>query len=98
VRLRAAEGRVVEGLLEFLADTWGKSLILHAWEDFWNYDDVPDDMTTTPEFDPMFIPWLVLERGASQKLRPADLIFARVLTIDGVSIVLGTAPFIVPPR
>lgn len=174
VRLRAAEGRVVDGLLRFIGDTWGKSLILHAWEDFWNYDDVPDDMTTTPEFEPMFIPWLVLgfvpdtevddadpdwptqpiglewlatteayvpdvdrayietacrspmsvfaveqvtagrsldlkdvltgsrfrvlEQGASQKLRPADLIFARVLTIDGMSIMLGTAPFIVPPR
>jgi hypothetical protein len=174
LRLRGVEGRVVDGLLRFIADTWGESLIVHAWEDFWNYDDVPEDLATTPEFEPMFIPWLVLgfvpdseadevdadwptqpiglewlatteadvpdldrayietacrspmsvlaveqvtpgrsldlkdvltgsrfhvlEQGASQTLRPADLIFARVLTIDGVSLMLGTAPFVVPPR
>ena len=40
----------------------------------------------------------VLEQGASQTLRPADLIFTRVLTIDGVSLMLGAAPFVVPPR
>ena len=174
LRLRAAEGRVVEGLLRFIADTWGESLMVHAWEDFWNYEDVPEHLATTPEFEPMFIPWLVLgfvpdsevddadagwptqpiglewlatteddvsdldrayiecacrspmsvlaveqvtpgrsldlkdvltgsrfrvlEQGASQKLKPADLIFARVMTIDSVSIMLGTAPFVVPPR
>jgi len=164
----------VEGLLRFIADTWGEPLMVHAWEDFWNYEDVPEHLATTPEFEPMFIPWLVLgfvpdtevddadpdwptqpiglewlaateddvsdldrvyietacrspmsvfaveqvspgrsldlkdvltgsrfrvlEQGASQRLRPADLVFARVLTIGGVSIMLGTAPFIVPPR
>lgn len=174
LRLRGAEGRVVEGLLPFIADTWGEPLIVHAWEDFWNYDDVPDDLTTTPEFDPMFVPWLVsgfvpdpdaddadpdwpsqpiglewlataevdvtdldrtyietacrspmsafvveqvnpgrsldlkdvltgvrfhvLEQGASQHLRPADLIFTRVVTIEGVSVMFGAAPFVVPPR
>jgi SEC-C motif-containing protein len=174
LRLRAAEGRVVEELLRFVAETWGEPLVGHAWEDFWNYDDVPEDLTATPEFDPMFIPWLVLgfvpdvesddadvdwpsrpiglewlattdkvvpgldrayietacrspmsvfaveqvtsgrsldlkdvltgsrfrvlEQGASQTLRAADLIFARVLTIEDVSLMLGTAPFVVPPR
>jgi hypothetical protein len=174
LRLRNAEGRVVDGLLRFIATTWGEPMMAQAWEDFWNYDDVPEELATTPEFDPMFIPWLVLgfepdpeaeeagpdwpsqpiglawlettddavpdldrtyietacrspmsvlavewvtpgrsldlkdvltgsrfhvlEQGASQTLRPADLIFARVLTIDGVSLLLGTAPFVVPPR
>src|SRR5438128_8049408 len=60
LRLRGAEGRVVDTLLEFTAKTWGKALIGHAWEDFWLYDDVPEDMPSTPEFDTMFIPWLVL--------------------------------------
>jgi hypothetical protein len=35
-------------------------LIVHAWEDFWTYEDVPEDLGTTPEFDSMFVPWLVL--------------------------------------
>jgi hypothetical protein len=174
LRVRAAEGRVIPSLLQFIAERWGEPLIAHAWEDFWNYDDAPDDLMTTPEFEPMFIPWLVLgfvpdphaeegapdwptepigltwlatadpeiseadrayietacrspmsafaieqvnpgrsidlkdvltgrrfhvlEQSASQTLRPADLIFARVLTIDEVSLTLGVAPFVVPPR
>ena len=174
LRLRTAEGRVVEALLQFTAETWGQSLFLHAWEDFWNYDDVPEDFATTPEFDPMFVPWFVLgfvpdpasddadvdwptrpiglewlattepdvsdlerayietacrspmsvlaveevtvgrsldlkdvltgtrfhvlEQGGSQTLRPADLIFTRVVTLDGVSLMFGAAPFVVPPR
>lgn len=174
LRLRGAEGRVIDVLFPFTVETWGKALMLHAWEDFWNYDDVPEDLPATPEFDTMFIPWLVLgfvpdpeaegaegpwptqpiglerlatskedisdldreyievacrsplsvfvvervvrdrsvhlkdvltgarfralERGATHNLRPADLIFTRVLTIHGVSILFGAAPFIVPPR
>lgn len=98
LRLRAVEGRVVDALLRFTVKTWGEPLMLHAWEDFWNYEDVPEDLASTPEFDPMFVPFLVLEQGASQTLRRADLIFTRVLTIDGVSLMLGAAPFVVPPR
>ncbi len=165
---------MVEALLRFIADMWGEPLMVHAWEDFWNYDDVPEHLATTPEFEPMFIPWLVLgfvpdldvdeaeddwpsqpiglawlasteavvpeldrsyieiacrspmsvfaveqvtpgrsldlrdvltgsrfhvlEQGASRTLRPADLVFTRVLTIDGVSLMLGAAPILVPPR
>jgi hypothetical protein len=165
---------VVDGLLKFTLETWGEPLLMHAWADFWNYQDVPDELLTTPEFDPMFVPWLifafvpdtesdeleddwprqaiglewlattdadvsdlervyietacrspmsvvameqvtpgrsldlkdvltgrrfhVLEQGASLKLRPADLLFTRVLTIDGACIMLGAAPFIVPPH
>jgi len=164
----------VEGLIRFIAETWGEPLIDHAWEDFWNYDRVPDDLPTTPEFDSMFIPWLVLgfvpdpeadeadpdwprqpiglewlartdlgagdldrtyiemacrspmsalavehvepgrsldlkdvltgarfhvlEQTASQNVRPADLLFTRVVTIGGVSLMFGAAPFVVPPH
>lgn len=174
LRLRGAEGRMVDTLMKFTLDTWGERLLLHAWEDFWVYDDVPEDMTSTPEFDTMFIPWLVLgfvpdpeaeeprddwptqpiglhwlaiggadvadldrayietacrsplsavvveqvtpqrsldikdvltgkrfhvlEQSASRRLRPADLLFTRVLTLGGVSIMMGASPFIVPPR
>ena len=164
----------MDGLLRLIDATWGDPLIVHAWEDFWIYDDVPEDMVTTPEFEPMFVPWLVLsfvpdpeaeaadatwptepiglawlattdaevpdvdrayietacrspmsvfavervvpgrsldlkdvltgrrfhvlEQGASVNLRPADLIFTRVVTMDGVSVMFGAAPFVVPPR
>ncbi len=174
MRLRSAEGRVVDTLLDFTLKRWGKPLIDHAWADFWIYDDVPDDMPSTPEFDTMFVPWLVLgfvpdkeseearddwptepiglhwlattgtgaaeldrafietacrsplsalvveqataarsldlrdvltgkrfhvlEQGASQRLRPADLLFTRVVTLEGSSIMFGASPFIVPPR
>jgi len=40
----------------------------------------------------------VLEQGASQNLRPADIVFTRVLSVGGVSLMFGAAPFIVPPR
>lgn len=40
----------------------------------------------------------VLEQGASQRLRLADLLFTRVVTLDGASIMTGASPFIVPPR
>jgi hypothetical protein len=40
----------------------------------------------------------VLEQGASQTLRPADLIFTRIVTLDGTSLMFGAAPFVVPPR
>jgi hypothetical protein len=173
LRLRGAEGRAVDTLMKFALETWGKPLITHAWEDFWVYDDVPEDLPSTPEFDTMFMRWLVLgfvpdpeadearddwptrpiglewlatqgavseldrafietacrspisalvvehvtaqrsldlkdvltgkrfhvlEQGASQKLRPADLLFARVVTLDSAGIMFGAAPFIVPPR
>jgi hypothetical protein len=52
LRLRAAEGRVVPELLQFTAETWGEPLMMHAWEEFWNYEDVPEVLPTTPEFEP----------------------------------------------
>jgi len=60
LRLRAVEGRVVDTLMEFIQDSWGAALVAHAWEDFWNYDDVPQEHESTPEFHQMFIPWIVL--------------------------------------
>ncbi|HUR33313.1 MAG TPA: hypothetical protein VM032_05925 [Vicinamibacterales bacterium] len=164
----------MDGLMQFSAETWGEPLLAHAWEDFWNYDDVPEDTVATPEFYPMFIPWLVLgfvpdpesedvgpdwpsqpiglewlatisagvpdldrlyvetacrsplsvfaveqvtpgrsldikdvltgarfhvlEQGASQTVRPAQLLFTRVVTVEGVSVMFGAAPYIVPPH
>jgi hypothetical protein len=57
-RLRDAEGRVVDESLRLIARTWGEPLMLHAWDDFLNYDDVPEHLGDAPEFESMFIPWL----------------------------------------
>ena len=38
----------------------------------------------------------VLETGASRTLRVADLLFASVLTIDGISVMFGASPYVVP--
>ena len=177
VRVRAAEGRVVDAAMAFATDDWGELLLDLAWEQFWNHADVPDDLATTPEFDQMFIPWFVfgfvlepdpdeddddlgdvprrpialewldatdavvpdlnrtyaetacrsplsvfvveqvtegrsldlkdvltgarfhvIEQGASRTLREADLVFTRVVTVDGISLLLGASPYVIPPR
>jgi hypothetical protein len=38
-----------------------------------------------------------LELSASRKLQRADLVFARVVTVGEVSVMLGLAPYVVPP-
>jgi hypothetical protein len=38
-----------------------------------------------------------LELSASRKLQRADLVFARVVTVGDVSVMLGLAPYVVPP-
>ncbi|MEZ5293439.1 MAG: SEC-C metal-binding domain-containing protein [Vicinamibacterales bacterium] len=173
VRIRSVEGRVVEAVFKYALERWGEPLFHHAWEDFWNYDDVPEDMVATPEFDGLFIPWFttcfvadpesdrrtddwptatlaqewlaaqplpvppdvalyvtqtvrspmsvfaveqvapgvsvdvkdiltersfhVLELTASRSLRPGDVIFTRVVTMDGASVMFGMAPRAAPP-
>ncbi|MGE0816248.1 MAG: SEC-C metal-binding domain-containing protein [Vicinamibacterales bacterium] len=57
LRIRNLERQVVEAVFKYALERWGEPLFHHAWEDFWNYQDVPEDMLATPEFDPMFVPW-----------------------------------------
>ena len=57
-RLRTAEGHVVDGALELSAKRWGNDLLIDAWYDFWN-GEPPEDITGTPEFGQMFLPWFV---------------------------------------
>ncbi len=40
----------------------------------------------------------VLEQAASQTFQPGDLSYSRVLTLDGVSILLGACPLVIPPE
>ena len=173
LRVRAAEGRVVPAILDYALATWGDPLVAHAWEDFWLYDDVPEDMPAEPEFDAMFPAWFTLgfvpdpecpertpdwpveplglhwlaslggeveamdrafvlqacrsplsvfaveqvtpgqsvdvkdiltgrrfhtrELTASRSLHLGDIVFTRVVTVDDVSLLFGTAPYAAPP-
>lgn len=174
-RIRNAEGHIVETLVDYIGATWGETFTYVAWEEFFVWDDVPEDLATTPEFDTMFLPWLtlgyapdphdddvkadwpsepvglhwlrvnedaagvtelereyiraacasptsafvveavapgrsldvkdiltgkrfhVLEQGASKTLRRHELLFARVVTVMGTSVLFGTSPFSIPP-
>ena len=58
MRIRRTEGRIVERLLEFILRTWGAPFVREAWEEFFVWGAVPEDMLGTQEFDPMFVPWL----------------------------------------
>jgi hypothetical protein len=174
VRVRTAEGRVVMAVVKHAATTWGEPLLQHAWEDFWLYEDVPDDMHAEPEWEGMFLAWFTLgfvpdpecpdrtdawpteplglhwlasQRGpvdaldrafveqacasplsvfaveqvtpgvsldvkdvltgrsfhtpeiaASRTLRVGDLIFSRVVTLEGLSLLFGMAPYVAPPE
>lgn len=173
VRIRTAEGRVVMAAFKHAITTWGESLLHHAWEDFWLYDDVPEDMPAEPEWEGMFMAWFTLafvpdpecpeyteawptepiglhwlktpgaaadpmdrafveqacrsplsvfaveqvtpgvsvdvkdvltgrafhtpELAASRSLRVGDLVFSRVVTVEGLSLLFGMAPYVATP-
>jgi hypothetical protein len=69
--MRGAEGRVVPALLGYILKTFGESFVDHAWDDFF-FGDAPDDMAAAPEFDTMFIPWLVLWFVRDENAEEAD--------------------------
>ncbi len=58
-RLRAAEGRVVPALFAYATQRWGKSFFAEAWEEFFVWDQVPEDVGESPEFGTLFVPWFV---------------------------------------
>ena len=174
VRIRTAEERVVAAIFKHALATWGDPLLQHAWEDFWLYEDVPDDMPEEPEWEGMFMAWFThgfvpdpecaertdawpteplglhwlasqqgpidpLDRAfveqasrsplsvlaveqvvpgvsldvkdvltgrsfhtpeltASRSLQVGHLIFARVVTLEGLSLLFGMAPYVAPPE
>jgi hypothetical protein len=58
MRIRRAEGRIVDLMLTYLLEQWGKDFFHEAWREFFLWDDVPDDITGTQEFESMFLPWV----------------------------------------
>ena len=173
VRLRTAQDRVVMAVFKHAITTWGEPLLHHAWEDFWLYEDVPEDMPAEPEWEGMFMAWFTLafvpdpecpeatdawpteplamhwlasQRGtvdpldrafveqacrsplsvfavervtpgvsvdvkdvltgrtfhtpeltASRSLRVGDLVFSRMVTMEGLSLLFGLAPYVASP-
>jgi len=58
IRIRRAEGRIVDLMVSYLLEQWGKDFFHEAWEEFFLWEDVPEDITGTQEFESMFIPWV----------------------------------------
>jgi hypothetical protein len=59
LRVRRAEGRMVDTLLPFALDRFGKAFFGHAWSDFFVGDPPDGSPLEVPEFDPMFVPWFL---------------------------------------
>jgi len=173
IRLRTAEGVLVPALFAYAADQFGDEFLDEAWEEFFLWDAVPDDIDTSREFGTTFDPFFVfsfvpdatetdlppewptepvalhflhrevescpdfhrefieqacrshpsffvvestapgrsidlkdiltgrrfhvLEQSASGMLRAGDLTFTRVVTAGGASIMIGAAPWVIPP-
>ncbi len=57
--MREAEGRLVPAILEYGLQTWGSALLDEAWEEFFLWDNVPDNYEGSPEFETSFLPWFV---------------------------------------
>jgi len=172
VRLRSAEGALVPVLFSYAAHEFGREYFDEAWDEFFLWNDVPDDIANSKEcgttFDPFFVfdfvpdaaeeplpdgwpteplalhflhyevesgPELhrefierackspasffvveavfagraldikdiltgrrfhVLEQSASRTLHVGDLLFTRVVTAGGGSIMIGACPWVIP--
>ena len=60
LRVRRAEGRLVDLLFPYALDRFGKAFFEHAWADFLvGHDPAADDFADVPEFGTMFVPWFV---------------------------------------
>jgi hypothetical protein len=59
VRLRAIEARLVPRLDTLAMTRWGQPYFDEAWEEFFDWDHVPQDVEGTPEFESMFLTWFV---------------------------------------
>lgn len=59
VRLRRAEGRIVDAVFGFALERFGRDFFLYAWEDFYTGRPPEGEIHEAPEFEQMFIPWFV---------------------------------------
>jgi SEC-C motif len=59
IRLRTAEGVLVPALFAYAADEFGDEFFGAAWEEFFCWDSVPDDVAESREFGTTFDPFFV---------------------------------------
>ena len=172
VRLRSAEGVLVPALFAYATQEFGREFFDKAWDEFFLWTDVPDDIENSKEFGTTFDPFFVfdfvpdaaedplpdgwpteplalhflqhevesapelhrefieqackspasffvveavvagraldikdvltgrrfhvLEQSASRTLHGGDLLFTRVVTAGGGSIMIGACPWVIP--
>jgi hypothetical protein len=71
-RLRTAEGVLVPALFAYAADQFGDEFFAEAWDEFFLWDAVPDDVGDSREFGTTFDPFFVFfVRAGSSRGRPA---------------------------
>src|SRR5438552_11093815 len=58
-RLRTAEGGLVPALFAYAADQFGEEFFTEAWEEFFLWDSVPDNVAESREFGTTFDPFFV---------------------------------------
>jgi len=58
-RLRTAEGVLVPALFAYAADRFGDEFFTEAWEEFFLWDSVPDNVAESREFGTTFDPFFV---------------------------------------
>ena len=59
IRLRTAEGLLIPALFAYAADELGPEFLEEAWEAFFLWEDVPEEIESSREFGTTFDPFLV---------------------------------------
>ena len=61
VRLRSAEGALVPALFSYATQEFGREFFDEAWDEFFLWNDVPDDIGSSKEFGTTFDPFFVFD-------------------------------------
>lgn len=60
-RLRSAEGALVPALFSYATQEFGREFFDEAWDEFFLWNDVPDDIGSSKEFGTTFDPFFVFD-------------------------------------
>lgn len=61
VRLRSAEGALVPALFSYAAQEFGREFFDEAWDEFFSWNDVPENIESSKEFGTTFDPFFVFD-------------------------------------
>jgi hypothetical protein len=70
VRLRSAEGVLVPALLSYAIQAFGREFFDEAWEEFFLWNDVPEDIENSKELGSTFDPFFLFDFVADAAERP----------------------------